>query len=142
VKIKPIRTDEDNEAAIARIAELWDKKDQESLDELDVLGTLVNAYEDATIPIGDLDPVDMLQAYMDAQGREQPDLAKLLRSRSRAAEILNRKRPLNLRQIRRLHAEWAIPTDALVGEPRRAKRGKARSKAKARAHSVRERRAS
>jgi HTH-type transcriptional regulator/antitoxin HigA len=125
VDIKPIKNDKDNNAAIARVEALWNKKDQASRDELEILGILISKYEEETMPIGPSDPIDMLKFCMEQQELSQADLSKLLGSRSRSTEILNRKRPLTLDMIRSISAAWNIPVELLVGKdskkaPRRA----------------------
>lgn len=124
MNVKPIRTEADHKAALRRCDELWEKTDQASIDELDVLGTLICAYEDKVEAIddGDVDPVDMLEHLMEAKERTQADLGRLFGSRSRAADVLNRKRMLTLNQIRLLQEEWNIPADLLVVAPKKARR--------------------
>jgi HTH-type transcriptional regulator / antitoxin HigA len=143
MSIKPIKSEEDHKAAMQRIDVLWSKKDQASRDELEVLGMLVSAYEDEAIPVDDVDPIDMVRFRMEQAGFTQPDLSSLLGSRSRATEILNKKRPLTLSMIRVLHFKWKIPADALIKEPQarkpkpKARRGKKKSPAPARARASR-----
>ena len=114
--IKPIKNEKDHEKALARIKALWDRKDPASRDALDVLATLVQVYEDQHYPIEPVPAIDAIKFAMEQNGYEQPDLAKLLRSRSRAAEILNGKRGLNIRMIRTLHKEWGVPLESLIQE--------------------------
>jgi HTH-type transcriptional regulator/antitoxin HigA len=116
VDIKPIKNERDHEKALTRIKDLWDRKDQASRDALDVIATLVQVYEDERYPIESVPAIDAIKFAMEQNGYEQPDLAKLLGSRSRAAEILNGKRGLNLRMIRKLHEEWGVPLESLVLE--------------------------
>ena len=142
MSIKPIRSEADHKAAMRRIDALWGRKDRASRDEVEVLGVLVSAYEDETVPATDVDPIDMLKFRMEQAGHTQSDLSKLLGSRSRATEILNHKRQLTLRMIRALHFKWKIPADALIKEPkpRRARKAspvraqKAAKKVKGRRH--------
>lgn len=114
-KIKPIRSDDDLTAALARIDELWsaDPGTPEG-DELDVLCDLVEHYENQTYPVEPMEPVELLHQHMAATGRVQADLAELLGSRSRASEVLNRKRSLTVDMIHKLSAGWHIPADCLV----------------------------
>jgi len=113
--IRPIRTDADHEAALREIEALWGSgAGTPAGDRLDVLLTLVDAYEDRRWPIPAADPVEAIQNSMEMEGRSQADLARLLGSPSRASEVLRRKRPLTLPMIWALHQEWRIPADALV----------------------------
>ncbi|MFA5119941.1 transcriptional regulator [Zavarzinia sp.] len=80
----------------------------------DVLTTLIEAYEAVYWPIEALDPIDMIEAHMAASGRSQADLAALFGSRSRASEVLGRKRGLTLAMVDKLTREWGIPAEALV----------------------------
>ena len=113
--IRPIRTAEDHAAALARIEELWGADScTDAGDELDLLVDLVEHYEDRHFPIPEASPVEILRSHMEATGRTQADLARLLGSASRASEILNRRRALTVDMIHRLHAEWGLPADCLV----------------------------
>lgn len=135
MSIKPIKSAADHKAAMQRIDALWDKSDRVSRDELEVLGMLVSAYEDETIPV-EIDPVDLIKLRMEQQGFTQPDLSVLLGSRSRATELLNRTRPLTLPMIRALATAWKIPAAALIRESKvsgaRKGGGKATSATRAR----------
>ena len=115
--IKPIRTDEDHGVAVARIEELWGASD-ESIegDELEALAVLVDSYEKTRWPLAVLDPVETLIAHMDLNGYVRADLARVLGSSSRASEVLNRKRALNLTMIRAICATWQLPVAMLVAE--------------------------
>ena len=115
MNVKPIRTKRDHAAALRRIERLMDATKREDLDELDVLATLVGAYEDKHFPIPAADPIDVLKFYMDQRGLRQVDLAPLLGGRSRVSEILGRRRSLTLQMIRRLSKKLRIPAGALVG---------------------------
>lgn len=81
---------------------------------LEVLGILVSNYEDEHFPIGFPDPIEALKFRMEQLGYTQSDLAEVVRLKSRASEILNRKRKLNLEMIRKLHQALRIPTDVLI----------------------------
>jgi HTH-type transcriptional regulator/antitoxin HigA len=112
--IRPIRTDADHEAALRRIEGLWGADEgTETGDELDVLVTLVEAYESARWPIAPLDPVDAIEAAMAMNGHSRADLAALL-GQSRATEILGRKRALTLPMIRKIARAWRVPEKVLV----------------------------
>lgn len=85
-------------------------------EELDILATLVDAYEEANFPIGAPDPIAFLKNVMEFRGYDQSDLARLLNSRPRASELLEKKRALSLNHIRKISAAWSIPVEPLVGE--------------------------
>jgi HTH-type transcriptional regulator / antitoxin HigA len=113
--IKPIRNDDDHNDALVRIEALWGANiGTPESDELDVLATLVDTYERSRWPSSDLDPIEALTIIMEQQGRSQSDLATLLGSRSRASEILHRKRALTTDMIFLISRGWQIPADLLV----------------------------
>jgi HTH-type transcriptional regulator/antitoxin HigA len=116
--IRPIRTDEDHRAALAEIDACWGAPEgSEKGDRLDVLVALVEAYEARRWPIGPakrFDPVDVLHYAIDELGHTQAELAELLGSRSRASEVLGRKRALNVDMIHRISEAWKIPAELLV----------------------------
>jgi HTH-type transcriptional regulator/antitoxin HigA len=114
--IHPIRTDADHAEAVRRIEALWDAAPgTPEDDELDVLATLVDAYEVKRWPIEACTPVEAIRFSMEQNGRSQKDLAELLGSRSRASEILNGRRGLSVEQIKLLHLRWRIPAESLLG---------------------------
>jgi HTH-type transcriptional regulator/antitoxin HigA len=115
MEIRPIVTDEDHQAALAEIDRLWGAAPGTPEGAvLDALATLVQAYEDRRWPPEALDPIEAIQASMQWNGRTQADLAELLGSRSRASEILNRKRALTVEMIHKLQSEWGIPAELLI----------------------------
>jgi HTH-type transcriptional regulator/antitoxin HigA len=115
--IRPIRTEVDLHAALAEIERLWKSPTgSPEADRLEVLTLLVERYEEAIWTAKDLDPVDMLEYAFADMGRSQAELAALLGSRSRASEIMARKRPLTLDMIRKISAAWNIPL-ALLAKP-------------------------
>ena len=110
--IRPIRNVTDHLAALAEIDRLFEAKPgSEERDRLEVLAILVAAYEREAL--GEPDPIDILAFAMVAQGRSQADLAQLLGSRSRASEILNRRRHLSAEMITRLSEAWSLPRELL-----------------------------
>jgi HTH-type transcriptional regulator/antitoxin HigA len=120
VEIKPIRTDRDHRAALEEIERLWGAaEDSPEGDRLDVLATLIEAYEEKRWPIADMDPVEAIEAAMAHEGRTRADLAALI-GQSRASEILQRRRPLTLPMIRKIAAAWHVPEHVLVREYRLA----------------------
>ncbi len=117
MQIRPIKTVEDNEAALARIEQLWDAEpNTPEGDELDVLATLVSAFEEEFFPIEAPDPIEAIKFRMEQQGLEDKDLVQFLGQRSRVTEVLNRQRRLSITMIRKLNAGLKIPLDCLVRE--------------------------
>jgi HTH-type transcriptional regulator/antitoxin HigA len=116
--IRPIRTDADYRAALDEIEACWGAKEgTEKGDRLDVLVTLVEAYEERRWPIAPakrFDPVDVLHYAIDELGHTQAELAELFGSRSRASEVLSRKRALNVDMIHKISEAWKIPAELLV----------------------------
>ena len=111
--IHPIRSDEDHSAALKLIERFWDAPDGSGeADALDVLAVLVDDYENTRWPIEPLDPVETIKAHMAATGRGQADLAQLVGSRSRASEVIGRKRALTLGMIRNLENSMAPTRNA------------------------------
>ncbi|MCJ2142422.1 type II toxin-antitoxin system HigA family antitoxin [Methylobacterium sp. E-066] len=119
MEIRPIRSEADHRDALQEIERLWGSpRGTPAGDKLDVLATLVEDYEERTFPIAAADPVEILHAAITDMGRSQAELARLLGSRARASEILSRKRPLNLAQIRAISEAWHLPI-ALLAAPYR-----------------------
>jgi HTH-type transcriptional regulator/antitoxin HigA len=116
MEIRPIRNDDDHAAAVAEIERLWDAAaGTEEDDKLDILSTLVEKYEDTRWPNIDVsDPIDLLNYAIEELGHSQAELAELLGSRSRASELLNRRRPLTVEMIHKISEAWKIPADLLV----------------------------
>ena len=115
--IKPIKTEADYDRALAMIDRLMGAApDTREGDDLEVLVTLVEAYETVRWPVEAPDPISAIEHVMEARGLRQKDLAALIGSQPRASEVLNRQRPLTLAMIRALSAEWNLPADLLVRE--------------------------
>jgi HTH-type transcriptional regulator / antitoxin HigA len=114
--IRPIRNDEDHVAALREIERLWGAAaGTDDGDKLDILATLVEKYEENHWPIVDTsDPVDLLNYAIEELGHSQAELAEVLGSRSRASEILGRRRPLTVEMIHKISQAWKIPADLLV----------------------------
>lgn len=115
--IRPIRTPDDHARALTEIAAFDDatyEAGAPASDRLDVLVTLVMAYEATHVPVPGADPVSVLHFAIEDMGRSQAELADLLGSASRASEILNRRRPLTLDMIRTISEAWKIPREALM----------------------------
>ena len=117
MNIKPIKSETDYDAALTAINGLMGAApDTPEGDELEVLVTLVEAYEAECWPIEAPDPISAIEHVMEARGFRQKDLAGLIGSQPHASEVLNRQRPLTLPMIRALSAEWNLPADTLVRE--------------------------
>jgi HTH-type transcriptional regulator / antitoxin HigA len=116
MEIHPIRNDEDHTAALREIERLWGAAaGTEAGDKLDILATLVEKYEDRRWPnVDSSDPIDLLNYAIEEQGHSQAELAELLGSRSRASELLNRRRPITVEMIHKISESWKIPADLLV----------------------------
>ena len=116
--IRPIRTDEDHRAALVAIEACWGASEgTEDGDKLDVLLALVDIYEAKRWPIEideTFDPIDVLRYAIDELGHTQAELAELLGSRSRASEVLSRRRALTVEMIHKIGETWKIPADLLV----------------------------
>ena len=113
--IRPIKTIEDYEAALAEIERLFDASPETSDgDRLEVLMTLVEVYEDEHYSIPDPDPVEAINYYMESRGLTRRDLEPYIGTRARVSEVLNRKRPLTLNMIRRLNSELGISAEVLI----------------------------
>lgn len=113
--IKPIKTEADYKAALAEVEHLFDSiPNTPEGDRLEVLATLIEAYEEKHYSIPAPDPIEVILYYMESRGLSRADLEPYLGSRARVSEILNRKRPLTIYMIRRLHAGLGIPAEILI----------------------------
>ncbi|HMM57772.1 MAG: transcriptional regulator [Xanthomonadales bacterium PRO7] len=124
MNIKPIRTKSDYRAALAEIETLMTAKARTPQgDRLDVIVTLVEAYERVHFPMDLPDAVDAIKFRMEQQNLSIEDLEPVIGRRNRVYEVLARKRPLTLRMIEGLHARFGIPAESLLKqshEPRKA----------------------
>ncbi len=118
MEIKPVRSEADYQAALKEIEKLIDSQPgTPEGDRMDVLVTLVEAYEAKHFPIPEPDdPVQVLEYYMESRGLSRSDLIDYLGSKERVSEVLNRKRGLSLQMIWRLHSGLGISADLLVGK--------------------------
>jgi len=119
INVHILRGDADYQVALAAYEAYFDNEPAPGTPEADhfeLLGLLLAKYEEEHFPIPDADPVEAIRFAMERQGLDQSDLAELIGSRSRASEILNRRRELSISQIRKLTKEWRIPAQALIGE--------------------------
>ena len=122
--LKPIKTNADNEAALREIERLWgaDEGTAEG-DRIEVLTTLVEAYEEAHFPMDMPDPIEAIKFRLEQQGDDQKSLIGIIGNRTRVYEILRRDRPLSLTMIRNLNKHLRIPAEILI-RPVRIRRKK------------------
>jgi HTH-type transcriptional regulator/antitoxin HigA len=113
--MRPIRTEKDYQRAVDRIDQLVLRPDAETNEELELLTILVMAYETQHVPDVPMEPIAYLKASMDNRGLTQTDLATLLGSTSRAAEVLNGRRELSKAMIRTLVEKWGLDANTLIG---------------------------
>lgn len=117
MNIQPIHSDADLERAFARLEVLWHAADgTPEADELEVLSILIEKYEDEHYSIGPSDPIEAIKFRMEQQGLTKRDLEAYIGSSGRVSEVLNRKRKLSLRMIKRLHNGLNIPYESLMSE--------------------------
>ena len=115
MEIAPIKTERDRKRALREIESLMTaKRNTPEGDRLDVLVTLVEAWEARHYPLDLPDPVAAIRYHMEQKGLTPKDLVPYIGSRSRVYEVLNRKRPLSLRMIWRLHRGLGIPAESLI----------------------------
>ncbi len=113
--IKPIKTEEDYKTALAEINRLFDAREgTEDFDRLDVLATLVEAYEAKYYPIGPPSPLAAIEYEMEKRGLSPIDLEPILGPGERVSEVLNGQRPLTMTMIRRLHSQFNLSADVLI----------------------------
>ncbi len=119
-EIRPIRTEADHAAAMDEVERLWGAKSgTPDGDRLDVLATLIEAYELKHHPIDPPDPIEAIRFKMEQQGLDRKDLEPMIGTRNRVAEVLGRKRGLSIEMIRRLHDGLGIPAEILIRPSRR-----------------------
>jgi len=119
-EVKPIRSKRDYKAALKEIGRLWGAKSgTPDGDRLDVLATLVDAYEEEHYPMDPPDPIEAIKFRMEQQGLTRRDLEGIVGTRTRIAEVLNRKRGLSIRMIRRLHERLGISAEVLIRPSRK-----------------------
>lgn len=113
--IKPIKNEMNYKTALSEIERIMDAEpDTPEGDRLDVLTTLVEVYEQKYYPIEEPDPVEAIEHRMEALGLTRKDLEPLIGTRARVSEIMNRKRPLTISMIRRVHQSLNIPAAVLI----------------------------
>ena len=119
MNIKPIKSDRDYRRALRQIECLMDARpNTPEGDRLDVLATLVEAWEQKHHPIGPPDPVEAIRFAMEQRGLTRRDLEPMIGSRARVSEVLSGRRSLTLPMIRRLHEKLGIPAESLIRETR------------------------
>ncbi|MBC7649407.1 MAG: transcriptional regulator [Vitreoscilla sp.] len=119
MEIRPIRTKSDYKAALKIVSALVDadpKRGTPDGDRLEVLGTLVEAYEAQHYPIALPDPIEAIKFRMEQQGLRPKDLTPMIGGLNRVYEVLNRKRPLSIAMVRRLNASLGISAECLISE--------------------------
>ena len=119
MEISPIKNEADYLAALVEVDQLMeldlDLGTPEG-DKLDILATLIDAYESKHFPIESADPIEAIKFRMEQQGLEVSDLVPLIGATNRVYEVLNHKRPLTLRMIRNLNKGLGIPAESLIGK--------------------------
>ena len=113
--INLIKTKKDYQNALTRLESIFDARPGTSEgDELELLGYLIDKYEHEHFPIDFPDPIEAIKFRMEQLGYGQTDLAGIVGLKSRASEILNKKRKLTLEMIRQIHISLKVPTDVLI----------------------------
>jgi HTH-type transcriptional regulator/antitoxin HigA len=113
--LKPIRTKADHKRALLEVERLWGARSGTPAgDRLDIVATLIDAYESKQFPMDPPDPIEAIKFRMEQQGLTRKDLEPILGTRTRVAEVLNRRRNLSIGMIRRLHERLGIPADILI----------------------------
>jgi HTH-type transcriptional regulator/antitoxin HigA len=119
-EVRPIRTKRDYEAALKEVERLWGAKvGTREGDRLDVLATLIDVYEAEHYPMDPPDPIEAIKFRMEQQALTRRDLEEIIGTRTRIAEVLNRKRGLSIAMIRRLHERLGISADVLIRPSRK-----------------------
>lgn len=117
MNIKVIKTEEEYNQALKRLETIFDApEDTPEGDEADILGILIEKYEDENYPIDAPDPIDAIKFRMEQMSLDNTDLAEIIGYKSRVSEIFSRKRKLNLKMIRSLHEKLKIPYESLIAD--------------------------
>jgi HTH-type transcriptional regulator/antitoxin HigA len=137
--IKPIRGEEDYERALRRVEELWNSPEGSAeSDEMDILATLIEAYEREHYPIELPDPIEAIKFRLEQKGKDSSALIGIIGQRTRVYEVMQGKRPLSLNMIRNLHEKFDIPAEVLIRPARRGRKvGVHRSSARLRRANMR-----
>jgi HTH-type transcriptional regulator/antitoxin HigA len=121
--IKPIRSEADYERALRRVERLWDSPEGSARsDELDILATLIEAYERRHYPIDLPSPIEAVKFRLEQLGKDTRALIGIIGQRPRVYEVMQGKRPLSLNMIRNLHQKFGIPAEVLIRPARRSRR--------------------
>lgn len=119
-ELKPIRREADYEEALSEVERLWGAKSGTAEgDRLEVLITLIDAYEAQAFPMDPPDPIAAIEFRMEQMGLTRKDLEPMIGTRARVAEVMNRKRSLSIDMIRRLHDSLGISAEVLIRPSRR-----------------------
>ncbi len=119
-EVRPIRTKRDYEVALKEVERLWGSKTgTRDGDRLDVLATLIDAYEAEHYPMDPPDPIEAIKFRMEQQRLTRRDLEEIIGTRTRIAEVMNRRRGLSIAMIRRLHERLGISADVLIRPSRK-----------------------
>jgi HTH-type transcriptional regulator/antitoxin HigA len=126
MEIKPIKNDQDHDRALGEIERLWGAAEGTARgDRLEILISLVEAYERRHLPIDPPDPIDAIRFRLEQQGLDHRALIGVIGGRSRVYEVLRGDRPLSLTMIRRLHETFGIPAETLIRRPATRRRRRA-----------------
>jgi len=137
--IKPIRAEADYERALRRVEELWNSPEgSPESDELDILATLIEAYEREHYPIELPGPIEAIKFRLEQKGKDSSALIGIIGQRTRVYEVMRGKRPLSLNMIRNLHEKFDIPAEVLIQPARRGRKVVHRSSARLRRASMRQ----
>jgi HTH-type transcriptional regulator / antitoxin HigA len=121
--IKPIRGEADYKQALRRVEELWNSPEGSAgSDELDILATLIEAYEQEHYPIELPDPIEAIKFRLEQMGKNSSALIGVIGQRTRVYEVMQGKRPLSLNMIRNLHEKFDIPAEVLIQPARRRRK--------------------
>ena len=121
-ELKPIRTKADYDSALAEVEVLWGSRSGTPKgDRLDILATLIEAYEAKHFPMDPPDPIEAILFRMEQQGISRKDLESMIGTRARVAEVLNRKRGLSIEMIRQLHTKLGISAEVLIRPSRQSR---------------------
>ena len=135
--IKPIRSEMDYERALRRVEALWDSREGSAeSDELDVLATLIEAYEREHYPIDPPNPIDAIKFRLEQRGKDPRALIGVIGGRTRVYEVMSGKRSLSLNMIRGLHKKFHIPADILIRPLSQRRRSRTRRPANQRSPSA------
>src|SRR5216684_4728776 len=123
MEIKPIKNERDYEQALRRVQSLWKSPEgSPEGDELDVLATLIEAYEREHYPMELPDPVEAIKFRLEQEGKDSRALIGVIGQRTRVYEVMHGKRPLSLNMIRNLHEKLDIPAEVLIQSARRGRK--------------------